>query len=279
MLAFTLVARGAAAATLPSVSLVRPAPGEIVQDLQTGGAVQAADPLGVEAPAGLTVKKWLAQPGQKIKAGDPLLQLDADEAAEALARAGLELEQLRLDLQKLLDGVSVDSGALSGAATALERAKADAQGQREAAQKAVAEAQAALDAAAGEASARAAALEALRAQQDPAASAEELDAAAAALDEANARRDQAAAALEAAKDRASAAELSGGRLTTPRALMTRRQKRSRRRKNRRATPAGETRSAPVPCGWISRKKSGRLRRCGPCGRQAAFWSPPRAARW
>lgn len=211
MLAFTLVARGAAAATLPSVSLVRPAPGEIVQDLQTGGAVQAADPLGVEAPAGLTVKKWLAQPGQKIKAGDPLLQLDADEAAEALARAGLELEQLRLDLQKLLDGVSVDSGALSGAATALERAKADAQGQREAAQKAVAEAQAALDAAAGEASARAAALEALRAQQDPAASAEELDAAAAALDEANARRDQAAAALEAAKDRASAAELSGGR--------------------------------------------------------------------
>ena len=46
MLVFTLVARGAAAATLPRVGLSRPAAGEIVQALQAGGTVQGADPLG-----------------------------------------------------------------------------------------------------------------------------------------------------------------------------------------------------------------------------------------
>ena len=36
MLAFTLVARGAAAATLPSVSLVRPAPGRLYRTCRQG---------------------------------------------------------------------------------------------------------------------------------------------------------------------------------------------------------------------------------------------------
>ncbi|MBC5580115.1 biotin/lipoyl-binding protein [Anaerofilum sp. BX8] len=211
MLVFTLVARGAAAATLPRVGLSRPAAGEIVQALQAGGTVQAADPLGVAAPAGLTVKKWLAQPGQKIKEGDPLLQLDGEEAAEALARAELELERMRLELQKLLDGVQVDTGALSGAATALERAKADAESQRAAAQAAQAGAQSALDAAAADAAAKAVELDALRTQQDPPASGEQLAAAEAALAEADARREQAAGALKEAKEQAAAADLSAGR--------------------------------------------------------------------
>ncbi len=145
VLVFTLVARGAAGATLAKVDAVAPYPGEVIEYVSANGTVQAAASLPVDAPAGLTIQEVPVAPGQAVKAGDVVAVLDADEVAEGRERARLALEDMELNLQKLERGEAYDGSGLVAAQNALAWAEQDYTNTQTAGSAAVAAAQTALD--------------------------------------------------------------------------------------------------------------------------------------
>ncbi len=145
VLVFTIVARGAAGATLAKVDTVTPYPGEIVESLQANGTVQAASSLPITAPAGLTLKEVLVVPGQTVSIGDAIARFDTEEIAEGRQRAQLDLDEMNLNLQKLERGETYDGSALTNAQNALTWAEQDYNNTQATGNAAIAAAQTALN--------------------------------------------------------------------------------------------------------------------------------------
>ncbi|MFT3977357.1 MAG: efflux RND transporter periplasmic adaptor subunit [Sphingomonas bacterium] len=90
----------AADAAVPTVSVVRPRPGGASDVLVLPGNVQALNSAAIYARTNGYVRKWLADIGDHVRAGQPLAILDAPEVDQQLAQASADY-QTALANQKL----------------------------------------------------------------------------------------------------------------------------------------------------------------------------------
>lgn len=123
MVILTLVARGAAAATLPMVNTISPQKGEITQEVSGNGTVKTREALPITVPEGLPIESILVTPGQKVDVGTPLVRFSPEKVEEKLARERAELDRLNQEVGVLERGESHDNSALVEAQAALENAR------------------------------------------------------------------------------------------------------------------------------------------------------------
>lgn len=76
-------------------------------------------------PEGLKVTEVAAAAGQKVKAGDLLAKVDADELDRAVRTQQAQVQKQQLALDALREQKPVDSGGVDAAQTALSTAQAD----------------------------------------------------------------------------------------------------------------------------------------------------------
>lgn len=125
MLVLTLVAKGTAGATVPTVDAARPGRGVITEKVDLSGAVSAAGSRAVEGPEGVPVQSLLAKAGERVEAGQALVQYDPDEVQAVLQRAQAELKKLQIQQSQLRQPAAVDAGAVASAQQALDWAYED----------------------------------------------------------------------------------------------------------------------------------------------------------
>ena len=125
MLVLTLVAKGTAGATVPAVDAARPGRGVITQKIDLSGAVSAAGSRALEGPEGVAVQSLLAKAGERVEAGQALVQYDPDEVRTGLQRARAELKKLQAQQSQLRQPAAVDAGAVASAQQALDWAYED----------------------------------------------------------------------------------------------------------------------------------------------------------
>ncbi len=124
MLALTLVSRAADGITVARVSTDRPKTGILTQRVTVSGSIQPLGDLPLTLPGGITVSSILAKEGQRVKAGDTLLELDLDDLARQ--RTALE-EKLRIVELRLAAASAGTTKTSMDAVLAAQQALADAQ--------------------------------------------------------------------------------------------------------------------------------------------------------
>lgn len=162
VLVFTLIARGTSAATMPRVALASPQRAEIADTVSAPATVKAAYTQPIQLPKGLVVDQALVVPGQKVNPEDPLFLLDTEKLATQQKREQIKLDEMNLNLQKLLRGEPYDSSALIGAQNTAAWSEADLAAARAREDAAIATANNAVNQAAAERDAAQNALNALK---------------------------------------------------------------------------------------------------------------------
>jgi RND family efflux transporter MFP subunit len=113
----------AAEAAVPTVAVVRPQAGAGVGTLVLPGNVQAYNSAAIYARTNGYVRRWLADIGDSVRAGQPLAILDAPEVDQQLAQAQADY-QTALANQKLAGSTATRWNALL-AEDAVSRQEAD----------------------------------------------------------------------------------------------------------------------------------------------------------
>lgn len=210
LLLITLVARGTAGATMPTVTVQNPTSGTVSKSVQASGIIVYAAGTPFTLPEGLLVTSVPVQVGQNVKAGDTLATFDAEELARAIASKQATLRQAQVQAAQQAAGESADPFNAQLAQSQLERAYeetrktyADGQESVERARQKREEAAQALEAARN-----APADSTLSAQEAEARKQADVEAAAAALQAAEEELYQAQKAAEAADEAALAAAQS-----------------------------------------------------------------------
>lgn len=145
---FTLIARGTAGATLAVVQTGEAKSGEVTEVVNTNARVAASASDELKLPSGLTVQKSVAQVGQSVEKGDPLLTFDPDELQETIAREQAALAELEAKLKKLTSDSQHDGSALANNQNSLSWAQNDYNAAQSSFDQKIASLQSALDAAA-----------------------------------------------------------------------------------------------------------------------------------
>ena len=197
MLVLTLVARGAAGATMPRVTLTGAGQGTVVQRGEAAARVYARQGQNLPLPEGVTVQSLSASVGQQIAQGQPIALLDLDELQDKLAELKAQRQGQQAQLARLTAEVDPGDGGLAAARQGLDRANEDYDRAAGRAQAAVDTAAAERDKAKAERDAAHQALEKLDA--DPDASGEAKEAARQRLEEAEAGLSAAETGLSAAR--------------------------------------------------------------------------------
>lgn len=211
MLVCTLVARGASGATMAEVSLQKPTAANLSDSLSASGTVEAAAPSDIEVPEGLKVTEVAAAAGQKVKAGDLLAKVDADELDRAVRAQQAQVQKQQVALDALREQKPVDSSGVDAAQTALSNAQADRDKANSRAAEAVRQAETALERAKQDEQAASDALAALEQKPPEELEEGELEAARQALETARSARETAEQALATARQSAEDTALSGDR--------------------------------------------------------------------
>lgn len=122
LLVLTIVARGTAGATMPTVTVQTPNSGTISKSVHAGGTVLYAGGTPFTLPEGLLVTGILAQEGQSVKAGDSLASFDLEELNRAVASKRAELQQVQIQATQQSGEEKADSYNAQLAQEQLERA-------------------------------------------------------------------------------------------------------------------------------------------------------------
>lgn len=122
LLVLTIIARGTAGATMPTVSVQTPSSGTISKSVHTGGTISYAGGTPFTLPEGLLVTGVLVQEGQSVKAGDPLASFDPEELDRAVVSKQAELQQVQIQAAQQSDEEKADSYNAQLAQEQLERA-------------------------------------------------------------------------------------------------------------------------------------------------------------
>lgn len=126
MLTFTVVARAADGMTIALVSTDKAKSGVLTDRVLISGQITPSDDISIELPDGLKLDSIPVKAGQRVKAGDPLLQLNLPELEQACEALQKEIEILELRIDAASKGVSgVDTESVLAAQSALEDARAD----------------------------------------------------------------------------------------------------------------------------------------------------------
>lgn len=101
MVTLTGLSRTANALTTPQVTTALPKGGRIEHKIEGNGVLKAKDEESMEASSGLKVKDIFVEVDDRIKKGEPILELDAKELQEKLEMSQDDLAKLKLRLQQL----------------------------------------------------------------------------------------------------------------------------------------------------------------------------------
>lgn len=124
--ALTLLARGATSLAVARVTAGTPKSGVITQRYTLSGMIEAQDSLDIMLPAGLRLTGILAQVGDRVEEGDPLLQIDAETLQEVIEQLQNEIRILDLKISNLSNGISsADTAQIQQAEQDLAYAKQD----------------------------------------------------------------------------------------------------------------------------------------------------------
>lgn len=131
MVALTLLARAADGITVARIQAERTKTGVLTQRVNVSGAIEPLGDLPLSLPGGILVSSILAEQGQRVKAGDVLMELDLDDLQEQLTalREQLRIVELRLAAASSgttstdMDAVLAAEQAVTDAQAALERTR------------------------------------------------------------------------------------------------------------------------------------------------------------
>lgn len=122
LLIVTIIARGTAGATMPTVTVQNPSSGTVSGSIQTNGTISYAGGTPFTLPGGLLVTGVPVQVGQHVKAGDTLATFDTEELARAVASKQAALQQAQIQAAQQAEGDSADPFNAQLAQAQLERA-------------------------------------------------------------------------------------------------------------------------------------------------------------
>ena len=125
LLVLTLLARGTAGATMPTVTVQKPTPGNVTKSVRTIGTVSLAGGTPFTEPTGLLVLSVPVRAGQTVRAGDTLAVFDAAEVDRAVNAKRAALQQAQTQAAQQAAGDSADSFSAELAQQQLERAYED----------------------------------------------------------------------------------------------------------------------------------------------------------
>lgn len=98
MFVFTILSRAANAMTIPHVSTESPQKRSINHTVQADGTIESMDEQPVLTVDGLKIRSVVAEKGEKVKAGELLLQIDIDDLKEKIKELELEAESIGLEI-------------------------------------------------------------------------------------------------------------------------------------------------------------------------------------
>lgn len=125
MLALTLFARGISGAALSRVTVEKPQGKTVTESLEFTGQLESQSFQTITLPEGLTVKGILVTPGQQVKTGDSLLNVDTDTVQQAITQAQGELDKLKLEMEGYQESQKTSSHQVDSAKTNYQRAQED----------------------------------------------------------------------------------------------------------------------------------------------------------
>lgn len=104
MLALTILSRAADGITVARVEVQTARTGVLTQRVTIGGAIAAQGDLELTLPAGLRVVRVAAEKGQRVQAGDTLLELDAEALRSAIEKLQNDIALLDLRIANAANG-------------------------------------------------------------------------------------------------------------------------------------------------------------------------------
>lgn len=112
----------------PQVSFVQVKRASVTQGVKVDGTVTAAQDLSLAFQQGGVVSQVLVKPGDSVKAGQVLVQLNAQDASAAANQAAASLASAKANYDKVINGatgadIDVAKAAVDTAQTALDNAK------------------------------------------------------------------------------------------------------------------------------------------------------------
>lgn len=122
LLVITLIARGTAGATMPTVTVQNPGSGTVSKSIQANGTITHAGGTPFTLPGGLLVTSVPVQVGQSVKVGDTLAIFDTEELARTIASKQAELQQVQVQAAQQSEGKSADPFNAQLAQLQLDRA-------------------------------------------------------------------------------------------------------------------------------------------------------------
>gem|GEM_PF-437437 len=123
MLVFTVVSRMANSVTVASVQVDAIKTGTLTDRAGLTGTIEAAGDISLLFPEGLRIETVYANEGQRVSAGDPLLQFDTAELESQLEGIEIEITIMKLKISVAQIGVSGnDSESILAAQQALDNA-------------------------------------------------------------------------------------------------------------------------------------------------------------
>ena len=122
LLVLTLVARGTAGATMPTVTVQKPTSGSVSKNVRTTGTVSLAGGTPFTVPTGLLVLTVPVQAGQAVRAGDAVATFDKDEVDRAVNAKRAALQQANTQAAQQAAGDTADPFAAQQAQAQLDRA-------------------------------------------------------------------------------------------------------------------------------------------------------------
>lgn len=126
MVGLTLLSRAADGVTVARVQVQKPKTGILTQRLTVSGNITPLGDLALTLPGGILVSSIRAQQGDRVQAGDTLMELDLEDLAEQLTALREKLRIVNLRLEAAGAGTtSADTEAVLSAQQALEDAQRD----------------------------------------------------------------------------------------------------------------------------------------------------------
>ena len=122
LLVLTLVARGTAGATMPTVTVQKPTSSSVSKNVRTTGTVSLAGGTPFTVPTGLLVLTVPVQAGQTVHAGDVVATFDKDEVDRAVNAKRAALQQANTHAAQQAAGDTADPFAAQQAQAQLDRA-------------------------------------------------------------------------------------------------------------------------------------------------------------
>ena len=126
MLVFTVVSRAADGMTTAAVQAETPKNGVITERVTLNGVIKPMEDMDITIPGNLYVTSAKAEIGQKVGAGDVLLEFDADDLRDQIESQKNSLAIARNKLAIAENSATTDTAtAVANAQLALEQAEAD----------------------------------------------------------------------------------------------------------------------------------------------------------